>query len=215
MTNDGERDAQRSETADRILDAVERSLATKGVKATSMVDIARAAGVTRMTVYRYYGSRDELLQAFIQRELSLYYAELFERVREIFARTPEGENPAHDVLCELTEFTVCKFYRKPVIAALVENDPELVLPYVTIRADFLLGGIVSAEREMLDHWKSQGWIAPLPSDWIAEWLGRLAVSWRFQTSPVFDTSDPATVRQLFDAFIWPVLDPERYVPPSD
>lgn len=38
-------------------------MVTRGVRRVSMEDVARAAGVTRVTVYRYFGDRESLVRA--------------------------------------------------------------------------------------------------------------------------------------------------------
>jgi AcrR family transcriptional regulator len=54
-------------TADRVLDAAGRCFAAGGVPGTTIADIARAAGVSRPTVYRWFADRDAVLAAFVQR----------------------------------------------------------------------------------------------------------------------------------------------------
>src|SRR5689334_2591346 len=66
---------------DRILDAAIACVAVQGVRATTVDDIARAAGCGRATVYRTFpGGRDELIQRAglrqIQRFASAAEAEL-------------------------------------------------------------------------------------------------------------------------------------------
>jgi AcrR family transcriptional regulator len=56
-----------SDTADRILDAAGRCYAARGVRGTTIADVARAAGVSRPTVYRWYADRDVLVTAFVHR----------------------------------------------------------------------------------------------------------------------------------------------------
>jgi AcrR family transcriptional regulator len=55
-------------TAERILDAAGRCFAERGVNATSVTDVARAAACSRPTVYRWFDDRDALLEAFVHRE---------------------------------------------------------------------------------------------------------------------------------------------------
>jgi len=59
-----------SEARARLLDAAERCYAERGVGQTRMVDIARAAGVHRSTVYAYFPSRDTVRAAFFVRAMS-------------------------------------------------------------------------------------------------------------------------------------------------
>ncbi|HEX3841132.1 MAG TPA: TetR/AcrR family transcriptional regulator [Acidimicrobiales bacterium] len=54
--------------AERILDAAGRCFAGQGVPNTSIADIARDAGCSRPTIYRYFDDRHALRLAFVHRE---------------------------------------------------------------------------------------------------------------------------------------------------
>lgn len=61
--------AERSELgAERILDAAARLFVEQGIGRPGMEDIARAAGCSRATVYRYFENKQALLRAFVHRE---------------------------------------------------------------------------------------------------------------------------------------------------
>ena len=62
------REAQAEHAADRILDAAEKAFIESGVSAVGMGEIAEAAGCSRGTLYRYFGSRHELHLAYVKRE---------------------------------------------------------------------------------------------------------------------------------------------------
>jgi AcrR family transcriptional regulator len=53
--------------AERILDAAGALFVERGVAGTGMGDVARAAGCSRATLYRYFESRDELRSAYVHR----------------------------------------------------------------------------------------------------------------------------------------------------
>jgi AcrR family transcriptional regulator len=71
-----------AEAREQILAAAETVIARYGVSKTTMDDIGRQAGVSRPTVYRYFGDRDNLLGALIERRARL----LFDRAREYIFR---------------------------------------------------------------------------------------------------------------------------------
>lgn len=54
--------------AERILDAAGQLFAEHGISRVSMGDVARAAGCSRATLYRYFTDRRELHLAFMHRE---------------------------------------------------------------------------------------------------------------------------------------------------
>jgi AcrR family transcriptional regulator len=55
-------------TPERILDAAAGLFAERGVNAVGMGEVARAAGCSRATLYRYFADRHELHVAFVHRE---------------------------------------------------------------------------------------------------------------------------------------------------
>jgi AcrR family transcriptional regulator len=69
--------------AERILDAAGRCFAEQGVPSTSIADIAREAGCSRPTIYRYFDDRQALRLAFIHREARRLGATVAGEVGEI------------------------------------------------------------------------------------------------------------------------------------
>jgi AcrR family transcriptional regulator len=54
-------------TPDRIVDAAEHCIRRWGIRRVSMNDVAREAGLSRGSVYRYFADRDALVQAVLER----------------------------------------------------------------------------------------------------------------------------------------------------
>ncbi|MFI5776889.1 TetR/AcrR family transcriptional regulator [Nocardia sp. NPDC051570] len=69
--------------AERILDAAAELFAEHGVAATQMADIARAAGCSRATLYRYFDSRQAVQSAFVHREARRVAAAVTDEIRAI------------------------------------------------------------------------------------------------------------------------------------
>lgn len=67
-------------TNDVILDAAEDCFALVGVQATTIDDIATAAGVSRITVYRRVGNRDEVILSVLLRVVDRHLARLRPRL---------------------------------------------------------------------------------------------------------------------------------------
>ena len=77
-------DEQRHAAAvDQIVDAAARLFAEKGVAAVGMAEVARAAGCSRATLYRYFDSRDAVRAAFVDREARRIGAEVIDAVATI------------------------------------------------------------------------------------------------------------------------------------
>lgn len=67
----------------RILDAAAQVFAEKGVAATGMADVARAAGCSRATLYRYFDGRRALRSAFVNREARRIAASVARKVAHV------------------------------------------------------------------------------------------------------------------------------------
>jgi len=63
---------------DRILDAAQRLVFRTGARKLSLSDVATRAGVSRPTIYRYFASKEELIDALGQRERRRFNAAMDE-----------------------------------------------------------------------------------------------------------------------------------------
>jgi AcrR family transcriptional regulator len=116
--------AQRS-TADRLLDAARESILSVGWKRTTLTDVARRAGVSRMTVYRTYPDMTALFGDLMTRE----WAEV---VAAVDARQDPGGDWAERIAARLVG-TVAALRENDVFRRIVDVDPELLLPYLLDR----------------------------------------------------------------------------------
>ncbi|MGH2949661.1 MAG: TetR/AcrR family transcriptional regulator [Solirubrobacteraceae bacterium] len=124
----------------RLLDAARASILAVGVRRTTVTDVARRAGVSRMTLYRRFPDLEALLSALMTHEFGRLVAEARERaeggtVRErVVAMVVGGSRAlASDAL----------------FARLLDVDPELLLPYVTVRLGGMQRMAVAAAAEVL------------------------------------------------------------------
>lgn len=79
--------------AERILDAAEDLFTRHDAAAVGMNEIARAAGCSRATLYRYFENRDVLYTAYVHRETHRLFGEIGERlagVTDPHSRVTEG-----------------------------------------------------------------------------------------------------------------------------
>ncbi|MCL2532985.1 MAG: TetR/AcrR family transcriptional regulator [Nocardiaceae bacterium] len=75
---------ERSEAAaGKILDAAAALFVERGVSATGMAEVAKAAGCSRATLYRYFENRRALHRAFVHREARRLGEQINSRVAEI------------------------------------------------------------------------------------------------------------------------------------
>lgn len=62
----------RSDLRTRILNAAERSFYSDGIAVTGVDAVARAAGVSVVTLYKHFGSKDGLISAILSRRLQAW-----------------------------------------------------------------------------------------------------------------------------------------------
>jgi AcrR family transcriptional regulator len=106
----------------RILDAAKDSIVDIGWKRTTLTEVARRAGLSRMTVYRRYPDAVAI------------YADLMAREWTGEAPSSDAANPvtAHSI-ATLTASHLARIHRDPLFQRLIELDPELLIPYLTER----------------------------------------------------------------------------------
>ena len=68
----GERTAPEPSTSERILDAALAAFSRQGIRATTVTEIARDAGISREWLYKHYPSRDAIVVAVTQREIARF-----------------------------------------------------------------------------------------------------------------------------------------------
>src|SRR6201989_1622892 len=69
--------------ADRILDAAEELFTGQDPGSVGMNEIAKAAGCSRATLYRYFENREALHTAYVHREAYTLHHRLLERIADI------------------------------------------------------------------------------------------------------------------------------------
>ena len=115
--------ADADEARQQILSAAERVFMRYGVPKTTMDDIGKEAGVSRPTVYRYFGDRDALLGALIERRSRM----LFARAREFII----SHETFADQLVEGLVYLVDHGRKDPIVRILVSPEHmELTTPIV-------------------------------------------------------------------------------------
>jgi AcrR family transcriptional regulator len=117
-----------SDEDDRLLDAARACVLAVGVRRTTVTDVARRAGVSRMTLYRRFPDLEALLAALMTREFGRLVAE---------ARNGADGATARERVVATVVRGARSLAEDPLFARLVDVDPELLLPYVTVR----LGGM--------------------------------------------------------------------------
>ncbi|MFF7438201.1 TetR family transcriptional regulator [Streptomyces sp. NPDC008122] len=129
--------------ADPVLDAARDCVLAVGVRRTTLTDIARRAGVSRMTLYRRWPDVRTLVGDLMTREWIAVAAGAMP--------TADDDRPERTRIVEGLVAGVAAFRSHPLFQKILDVDPELLLPYVLDRRgasqDALLGLLVTALEE--------------------------------------------------------------------
>ena len=110
---------------DSYLDAAREVILAVGWSRTTLTDVARRAGVSRMTLYRRWPDMQSLLADLMTREWRTVVAEAAE------LRTDDLDGRAR--LVQGITATVRALRANPLLRRIVELDPERLLPYLLER----------------------------------------------------------------------------------
>jgi AcrR family transcriptional regulator len=111
-----------------LLEAARACVLAVGVRRTTFSDVARRAGVSRMTLYRRFPDLETLLSSLMTWE--------FGRVVEE-ARRAAGAGSCRERAVAMVATAARRLHEDSLFDRLLDVDPELLLPYVTVR----LGGM--------------------------------------------------------------------------
>ncbi|MGH3159321.1 MAG: TetR/AcrR family transcriptional regulator [Streptosporangiaceae bacterium] len=118
------RDAARpDDTENAILDAAAECVLAFGMRRTSLSDVARRAGVSRPTVYRYWPDLQALVADLMTREM----AGLFAAASQDQAGAPGSvrERAVRQFLAAAAGVRA-----HPLVTKIIQVDPELLQPYI-------------------------------------------------------------------------------------
>jgi AcrR family transcriptional regulator len=128
---------------DSVLDAVRDCVLAVGVRRTTLADVARRAGVSRMTLYRRWPDLRTLVGDLMTREWV-----------GVATRAIPDPAPGTGTRTRIVDGLVAgveAFRAHPLFRKIVDVDPELLLPYVLDRRgasqQALLGLLADALRE--------------------------------------------------------------------
>lgn len=111
----------------RLLDAAREVILAVGWRRATLTDVARRAGVSRMTVYRAFPDMQSLLAELMTRELVDQFGAV------VGGADPSGADQAADVLAREFTAAVGALRRNELFRRIMDVDPEQLLPYLLHR----------------------------------------------------------------------------------
>lgn len=143
--------SQRTVEDEALLDATQACVLAVGVRRTTMTDVARRAGVSRMTLYRRYADVTSLMQALMTRE--------FTQILDEVERAGVSLSNAREQVVASAVEGVDRLTRHPLFLRIVDVDPELLLPYITTRRGAFQRAVVDAMEARLVEGVADGSVA--------------------------------------------------------
>jgi AcrR family transcriptional regulator len=190
-------------TAQRILDAALALAGASGLRHLTMDDVARRAGVGRMTVYRRFGSKDALIDALAVRECR----RCLERIAA--AIEPARSSPVDERIASLAATTLTLIREHPLLARLARFEPQDLLGELTrddsavfrLVREFLIAEVVRAQ--------AAGELPAGDPELLAEMAVRLGASFVLMPDSALPLQDEAATREAIRALVKPLLAPRR------
>jgi AcrR family transcriptional regulator len=119
-----------------VAEAVRESVLAVGVRRTTLTDVARRAGVSRMTLYRMVPDVESLILSVMTTD----FAALLTAAEAAASR----RRSARARLVAMTADITRRLPDEPLFRRVIDVDPDLLLPYVTER-------VGSTQRLAIDH----------------------------------------------------------------
>jgi TetR/AcrR family transcriptional regulator, repressor for uid operon len=186
---------------DRVAAAALDEFAEHGIRRTSMEDIARRAGVSRMTVFRRFASKQRLVEIVIAREVHRGMQEL--------DLLWESAETLEDRLVAGFEFAGRYVRGHPLFDRLLRSEPDVLLPPLTLDGGPVLELYRSLIAQRLQAEINAGRAATTDLDGVAEVTARLAISLLLTRDGIITLDDPQSVRRLVNLTLLPMLQPQH------
>ncbi|MFD8688458.1 TetR/AcrR family transcriptional regulator [Streptomyces sp. NPDC059651] len=183
--------------SEQILDAAREQFMTFGLRRSTVDDVAKRAGVSRVTVYRRIGNKDSLVSACLLREYRRFLVEVDDAV----AALPTTE----DRLVEGFAAVLRHIREHPLIGGLLKLEPETMLPFLTLESApaFLAIRAYLADR-LRDARRAEGRPTSDPTP-VAELMVRITVSFLLNPVSCFELDDGTQVREFARCYLVPLL----------
>ena len=186
-------------TVDRVAAAAFEVFAEYGIRRATIDDVARRAGVSKMTVFRRFQSKQGLVGVVIAREIR--------RGMEELDRVWEREQTLEQRVVLGFSFAVNFVRGHALFDRLLRSEPEVLLPLLTVDGAAALALYRELIGQRLRAEVRAGRAAPADVDQAAEVLARLAISLLLTREGTITLDDDETIVALVRNVLLPMLEP--------
>ncbi|WP_067825055.1 TetR/AcrR family transcriptional regulator [Actinomadura kijaniata] len=194
------------ETRARILDAAYEQFCRMGIQRSTMEDVARRAGVSRITVYRRFATKDTLVEQVVRREFRRYFDRFLVEIRQ-------AETAADRVVLGFVS-SLRAIRGNPLIGGLIATEPDLLVASMVNDGGRTLATVRQFVAGQLRREQRAGHVSgDLDIDHVAEMMVRVSGSFLAIPSHLVDLDDDGQLTALARRFLVPMLEPPA--PPEE
>ncbi len=188
-----------------VLDAARDCVLAVGVRRTTLTDIARRAGVSRMTLYRRWPDVRTIVADLMTREWTAVGAAVRPSTDGRPAAGAEGR-PVRELLVDGLVSGVAQLRGHPLMRKILDVDPELLLPYLLDRLGASQAAFLEIFEDALAAGHADGSIRAGDTARQARALLLVVQSFALSGRVVSDEADPALTSDAFDAELRIILE---------
>ena len=190
---------------ERILDAALEQFQSVGLRRSSMEDVARRAGLSRVTIYRRFPQKDRLLEALLLRECRRLLGDM--RALMLPLATQEQR------IVEGFSFALRTMRGHPLLQRLMAIEPENLLPVMTLQAGPVVAIVSGFIAQQIRDAQRRGEVPAYDPRPVAEILTRIAQSLILTPQGGVPLDSERQVRAFARDYIVPIV--MRVVPAGD
>lgn len=181
----------------RIRDAALVCVGRFGLAKTTVDDIAREAGCSRATLYRYYDGKPAILRAAVAAEL--------DRVTTALVDSARAEVAFADAVVTVVVLGARELRGHDALQFLLAHEPEAVLGHLAfVPGDRMLLVVGDAIAPAFDRW-----LSPDACTRAGDWIARLLRAYALSPHPPVDLTDPSAAREFLECLVIPGLTESR------
>jgi AcrR family transcriptional regulator len=177
----------------RLRDAALVCIGRFGLAKTTVDDIAREAGCSRATLYRYFDGKPAIVCAALLAERDRVVGEVVDagRAAPTFA----------DAVIDVVVVGARELRAHDALQFLLAHEPEAVVGHLAFGpGDRLLTAVADATAPAFDRW-----LSPDDATRAGDWLARLVRSYALMPHPPVDLTDRAAARAFLQQLVIPGL----------
>jgi TetR/AcrR family transcriptional regulator, repressor for uid operon len=195
-----ERIDDHDEITARVLDGAYEQFCRMGIRRSTMEDVAQRAGVSRITVYRRFATKETLVEHVVRREFRRYFDQ--------FLLDIEQAKTAVDRVVLGFASALRAIRHNPLIGRLMAVEPDVLVPSMISDGGQTLAAVQRFVAGQLRREQHAGHVSTeVDVELVAELMARVSASFLVTPSHIVDLDDDEQVRALARKFLVPMLQP--------